>query len=103
MDNYKAKIVTDSVSAQTDYAVSAGEFIEEWLNENNMTQAELTLRMGLSPRYVSRLIAGVPLTDTFAMGLELVTGVPAQIWLSFEKTYRNDVKRIASKKLSSES
>lgn len=86
--------MTDFVSAETDYAVPTGEFIEEWLEENSMSQAELGRRMDVSPKHVSKLIAGARLTETVAMKLELVTGIPARIWLSYEATYRADIARL---------
>ncbi|OIH83515.1 hypothetical protein BLJ79_15760 [Arthrobacter sp. UCD-GKA] len=94
MDNNEEGKVTDYVSADSDYAVPTGEFIEEWLEENNMSQAELARRLNVSPKHVSKLIAGARLTETVAMKLELVTGVPARIWLSYEATYRADIARL---------
>ena len=86
--------MTDLVATETDYAVPTGEFIEEWLEENNMSQAELARRMGVSPKHISKLIAGARLTETIAVKLGLVTGVPARIWLGYEATYRADVARL---------
>lgn len=81
-------------SGDTDYAVPTGEFIREWLDENEMPQAELARRMGLSAKHVSKLLGGAPLTADVATQLSLVTGVPARVWLGYEATYRSDVARL---------
>jgi HTH-type transcriptional regulator/antitoxin HigA len=81
-------------AAATDYAVPTGEYVTEWLEENNFSQAELARRMGVSGKHISKLIAGAPLTPDVALKLEFVTGVPARLWLGYEATYRADVVRI---------
>lgn len=78
----------------TDYAVPTGEYLVEWLEESQTSQAELARRMGISAKHVSKLISGSPLSAEVATKLELVTGVPARIWLSYEATYRADVARL---------
>lgn len=87
--------MTEIINIQTDYAVPAGEFIHEWLLENDWTQARLARAMGVTPKHISKLIAGARLTDEVAIQLELVTGVPAHVWMSYENTYRADVARLA--------
>lgn len=94
MDDNGEGEMAEFTTAETDYAVPTGEFIEEWLEENDMSQAELARRLDVSPKHVSKLIAGARLTETVAMKLELVTGVPARIWLSYEATYRADIARL---------
>lgn len=79
----------------TDYAVATGEFIEDWLADNEMRPAELARRMGVSRKHVSKLLAGAPLTPDVATRLELVTGVPARRWLALESLYRADLARLA--------
>lgn len=79
----------------TDYAVATGEFIEEWLEDNDMRPAELARRMGVSRKHVSKLVAGAPLTPDIATRLELVTGVPSRRWLALESLYRADLARLA--------
>lgn len=94
MDRTGEDAMTDFASGETDYAVPTGEFIEEWLEENDMSQAQLARRMGVSPKHISKLIAGARLTENMALKLELVTGVAARIWLGYEATYRADVARL---------
>lgn len=80
--------------AATDYAVPTGEYVTEWLEENDVSQAELARRLGVSGKHISKLIAGAPLTPDVALKLEFVTGIPARLWLGYEATYRADVVRI---------
>lgn len=86
-----------SEHTETDYAVPTGEFIEEWLDDNDLSQAELSRRMGVSAKHVSKLIhGGVPLTPDVALKLSLVTGVPQEHWMTLEATYRADVSRLSA-------
>lgn len=78
----------------TNYAVPTGDYIREWLEENELSQADLARAMGVSPKHVSKLLAGATLTPDVAVKLELVTGIPARIWLQQEATYRADVARL---------
>ena len=80
--------------SKTDYAVPTGDFVDEWLEEENMPQAELARRMDVSAKHISKLIGGAPLTPDMATKLALVTGVASRIWLGYEATYRADVARI---------
>ena len=87
----------------TDYAVAPGEFIRDWIEENEVSQAWLARQLGVSRKHVSMLLSGARLTEDVALKLELVTGISARIWLSYEATYRADVARIAlMEELSSE-
>lgn len=82
------------MTSSTDYAVPTGEYVEEWLDEHDMTRAELARRTGVSRKHITTVIAGAPVTPDFAMRLELVTGVPAQRWLALEAQYRADLERL---------
>lgn len=83
--------------SKTNYAVSTGSFIDEWLEENGMTRTELAQRLGVSRKHISQLVAGkVPLSYEVAEKLELVTGVPARVWNGYEAVYRSDLTRLAS-------
>ena len=78
-----------------DYAVPPGEYIAEWLEENELSQAELARRLGYSPKHVSMLIRGSALGTDVANRLELVTGVPGARWLQLEAHYRRELERLA--------
>lgn len=79
-----------------DYAVSPGDHIKEWLDDQGIKAAELARRLNVTPKHVSELLSGkAPLSATVALGLERVTGIPARIWNSFETGYREDLARLA--------
>ena len=82
------------MSANLGYAVPTGDFIEEWLEENGMSQAELARNLGCTPKHVSRLIHGAPLTNEFALRLGRVTGIPAERWMQLETFYRSELARL---------
>lgn len=81
---------------QTDFAVPTGDYLEEWLEDNGMTQAELARRTGVSRKHISTVIGGAAVTADFACKLELTTGVPAQRWLALEAAYRSDLVRLGA-------
>ena len=81
-----------------DYAVSPGDHIEEWLDDQGINAAELARRLDVTPKHVSELLSGkAPLSATVALGLERVTGIPARIWNRFEAGYREDLARARAK------
>ncbi|MDR0284502.1 MAG: HigA family addiction module antidote protein [Propionibacteriaceae bacterium] len=78
------------------YAVTPGEFVREWLDDNGTTAAELARRLGVSRKHVSELLhAKVALTADMAVKLEGVTGVPARKWSNLEALYRADRARLS--------
>lgn len=79
-----------------DYAVSPGDHIEEWLDDQGINAAELARRLDVTPKHVSELLSGkAPLSAPLALGLERVTGIPARMWNRFEAGYREDLARLA--------
>ena len=82
-------------SGETNYVVPTYEYLQEWLDDSGMTRAELARRLDVSPKHVTKLLAGAPLTADLAARLELVSGVPARIWLQYETQYRADVVRLS--------
>lgn len=82
------------MAIERDYIVSTGDHIDGWLLENNMTQAELARRLGVSQKHVSELVSGkAPLSHSVACNLEIVTGTPAEIWMRIESSYRQSLAR----------
>lgn len=85
------------MTAQPNYAVSTGEFIQEWLDEHGLNAAELSRRLGVSRKHVSELLRGkVTLSHELALALETVTGVPARRWNQIEALYREDLARLSA-------
>lgn len=86
--------MSNATEIVTDYAVPTGEYIREWLEENELSQADLARAMGVSAKHVSKLLSGASLSPDVALKLEMVTRIPARIWLQQEATYRADVARL---------
>lgn len=73
-------------------AVSPGATIREQLENRDITQKELALRMGMSEKDISSLINGkVELTPEVALRLESVLGLPARFWNNMESVYREQL------------
>lgn len=80
---------------EKDYAVAPGRMLDEWLDENDMTQTELARRLGCSVKHVNQVVNGVAaLSPTFALELEQVTRVSARLWSNMEANYRIDMARL---------
>ncbi len=71
------------------YAVPPGTILQEWLDENKLTQVELADRMGRTKKTIHEIIKGTaPITAETSLQLEKVTGVNACLWNSMEVKYR---------------
>jgi len=66
------------------------EHIDIW----DMTQRELSLRLGISPKHLNEIIKGKsPITIETALKLESVLGLPASFWTGLENSYQEAVAR----------
>ncbi|MDP8210276.1 MAG: HigA family addiction module antitoxin [Candidatus Stygibacter australis] len=66
------------------------EQIEIW----DMTQKELSLRLGMSTKHLNEIINGKsPITIETALKLECVLGLPASFWVGLEASYQEAVTR----------
>ena len=75
---------------EPDVVYSPGETLREWLDEHDMTQAELAARAELSTKHINEVVAGIaPITAETALQLERVAGVPAGLWSGLEASYRS--------------
>ncbi|MFI6675258.1 HigA family addiction module antitoxin [Kribbella sp. NPDC050470] len=80
----------------TTYAVAPGEYLEEWIAEEGLSQQRVADLLGRSRKQVNEIINGhAPVTSETAIRLERVVGVPAASWLRYEAAYRADLARIA--------
>jgi HTH-type transcriptional regulator/antitoxin HigA len=85
--------------AETDYATSPGEALQDLMEEQGLSQRDLARRADLSPKHVNQLLHGmVSLTPAVAQRLELVTGMPARMWNQLEALYQSDLQRIQAKR-----
>lgn len=80
----------------TNYAVAPGEYLEEWIEEQGLSQQRVAELLGSSRKQVNEIVNGrAPITTDTAMRLERVVGIPAGTWLKYEALYRADRARIA--------
>ncbi|MBF4807118.1 MAG: helix-turn-helix domain-containing protein [Lancefieldella rimae] len=81
----------------TDYAVSPGAYLAEWIEEegNGITQQQLADKLGVSRKLVNGIINNKePVTADTAVLLERVTSIPVSAWLKYEAKYREDLVRL---------
>ncbi|SLJ23041.1 HigA family addiction module antidote protein [Mycobacteroides abscessus subsp. abscessus] len=80
----------------TNYAVAPGEYLEEWIDDQGLSQQRVAEMLGCSRKQVNDIVHGrAPITQDTAMRLERVVGIPAVSWLRYEAAYRADLARIA--------
>ena len=73
-----------------DEALPPGYLLRDELNARSISQAELAMRTGLSPKHINQVINGVvPLSAEVALVLERVLGVPSHIWNGMEAEFRD--------------
>lgn len=81
---------------EPDYAVAPGEILLETIEALGMTQKELGVRTGLSPKTINLIIQRQePITYETAIRLERATGTAAALWNNLEKNYRQQLARLA--------
>ncbi|KIA73363.1 HigA family addiction module antidote protein [Arthrobacter sp. MWB30] len=80
----------------TNYAVAPGEYLEEWIEEQGLSQQHVAELLGCSRKLVNEIVNGrAPITNDTAIRLERVVGIPADSWLRYETAYRADIARLA--------
>lgn len=80
----------------TNYAVAPGEYLEEWIEEQGLSQQRVADLLGCSRKQVNEIVNGrAPITNDTAIRLERVVGIPADSWLRYEAAYRADLARIS--------
>ena len=73
----------------SDIAIPPGEYLEEVLEDVDISQAELARRMGRPPQAINEIVKGEKaITPETALQLEQVLGVSAQFWSKLETEYR---------------
>lgn len=83
------------IGISRDLIIHPGETIADILEDRGITQAELSSRTGVSPAYVSNVIAGKKgISANFAMGLEYALGVPKSFWLNLQANYESELLEI---------
>lgn len=77
------------------FIVAPGEVIKEYLDARGFTQKEVSKRIGVSERHLSKMLNGkARLTEEMALKLEkLMPDVPASFWLNYEVKYQEYIAR----------
>ncbi|GMA33493.1 helix-turn-helix transcriptional regulator [Litorihabitans aurantiacus] len=79
----------------TNYAVAPGAYLEEWLEDEGLSQGQAAAMLGYSRKQVNEIVNGrAPITPDAATRLGRVTPIPAESWLLHEAKYRSDRARI---------
>ena len=76
-------------------AIHPGYNVREWLEENDMTAAELASRSGLPEASIRRIADGrEDITPAVAAALERATNMPADFLLRAQQFYEEDLVRL---------
>lgn len=75
-----------------EFIIHPGETVKEVLEERKMSQEELALRTGYSPKHISEVINGKKgISPSFAKCLEYVFGMPAGFWINLQGIYDKEI------------
>ena len=75
-----------------DFIIHPGETIKEVLEEKQMSQEELAIRTGFSPKHVSEVVNGKKgISPSFAKSLEYVFGMPSSFWINLQGIYDKEI------------
>lgn len=78
-----------------DLVIHPGETIADLLEERGITQAELAIRTGVTPAYVSNVIAGKKdISANFALALEYALDISKTFWLNLQANYDAELMEI---------
>lgn len=81
-------------------AIHPGKVLERAVLQANITQKELSLRMGITEKHLSQIINGeASVTTETAVLLEIVLGGSSKFWLNLESDYRESKYRILRQSL----
>lgn len=77
-----------------DYVSHPGATLRDLLDERDLSQAELAIRMGRPQKTISEIVNGkTAITPETALELEMVLGVPARFWNTREQHFREFIAR----------
>ena len=82
-----------------DYATPPGLVLEDYMEGEAMTVAELSRKSGLPESLLHDVLrAEAPVTEEIAAALERVFGRPAYLWTGMEEQYQMDLARLRKKR-----
>jgi HTH-type transcriptional regulator/antitoxin HigA len=75
--------------------VPPGETLAEWLDREDMTQAQFAKRTSLTPKHINQVLkGGVGISPEVALAFERVTSIPARYWTLLEANYQTARQRV---------
>ncbi|MDU7650449.1 MAG: HigA family addiction module antitoxin [Anaerococcus vaginalis] len=79
-------------------AFHPGSYIEDIIDELNITQDEFAKRMGVSSKTISKIVNGkANITDILAEKLSRFTGISFKTWMNLQASYNKKVIEIKNK------
>lgn len=80
------------IGLSRDLIIHPGETIADILEERNITQAELAIRTGVTPTYISNVVSGKKdISANFARKLEYALGIEKLFWLNLQANYDSEL------------
>lgn len=87
-------MATKKTGFSLDLLIHPGETLAEVLVDRNMTQNELAVRTGVTPKHISKVVNGnASITADFAAKLEYALNIEASFWMNLQSEY--DLERIS--------
>lgn len=82
----------------TNYAVSPGEYVNEWLEDNDITKEQLSCLTGVSEAKLDTILCSepAPLEEHTAVLLSQVINIGTHVLMKMERQYRADIKRLGT-------
>ncbi len=75
--------------------VPPGETLAEWLDREDMTQAEFARRTSLTAKHINQVVkGGVGISPEVALAFERVTSIPARYWTQLDANYQTAKQRV---------
>lgn len=72
--------------------IHPGETLKEVLEDRNMSQQELALRTGVSPKHISTVLNGEKnISVSFAKKLEYALNIDAEFWINLQNAYDKEI------------
>ncbi len=92
-------MVAKKIGISDDWIIHPGETIADVLENRGITQAELAVRTGVTPAYISLVVAGKKsISAKFAAALEYGLAVRKSFWLNLQANYEAEKLDLDAKK-----
>lgn len=76
----------------SEFIIHPGETLKEVLENNNMSQEELAIKIGVTTKDISEILRGKKeISLTFAKSLEDVFAIPISFWINLQGIYDKEI------------